>query len=112
MFAARITLLHLSVFRNELSKVGRRARKHSRTQVGEPRLHLGIAKAALTSLLSLSIISSGVFLGTPMPCHEVASPFVPEIFPLLMARRMLALFRPVAAAAAPRLYDMVLRTSR
>ena len=29
-----------------------------------------------------------------------------------MARRMLVLFRPVAAAAAPRLYDMVLRTTR
>jgi hypothetical protein len=29
----------------------------------------------------------------------------------LMARRMLVLFRPVAAAAAPRLYDMVLRTT-
>jgi len=27
-----------------------------------------------------------------------------------MARRMLVLFRPVAAAAAPTLYDMVLRT--
>jgi len=34
---------------------------------------LGSARAALTSLLSLSTISAGVFLGAPMPCHELAS---------------------------------------
>src|SRR5262245_45003956 len=34
---------------------------------------LGSARAALTSLLSCSTISAGVFLGTPTPYHVVAS---------------------------------------
>src|SRR5262249_16809109 len=34
---------------------------------------LGSARAALTSLLSLSTISAGVFLGTPRPYHCLAS---------------------------------------
>src|SRR5262249_39200045 len=34
---------------------------------------LGSARAALTSLLSLSTISVGVFLGAPRPCQLLAS---------------------------------------
>jgi len=34
---------------------------------------LGSARAALTSLLSLSTISAGVFLGAPIPYNELAS---------------------------------------
>jgi hypothetical protein len=34
---------------------------------------------------------------------------VPEILPLLTARKMVVLFKPVAVAAAARVYDMVLR---
>src|SRR5262245_35481567 len=34
---------------------------------------LGSSRAELTSLLSLSTISADVFLGAPMPCHELAS---------------------------------------
>src|SRR5262245_3800257 len=37
-------------------------------------LILGSSRAALTSLLSLSTILAGVFLGTPTPYHVVASP--------------------------------------
>jgi hypothetical protein len=33
---------------------------------------------------------------------------VPDIFPVLIARRTVVLFNPVAAAAAARLYAMVL----
>jgi hypothetical protein len=36
-------------------------------------LILGSARAALTSLLSLSTISVGVFLGTPTPYQKLAS---------------------------------------
>src|SRR5262249_53346769 len=36
-------------------------------------LILGSSRAALTSLLSLSTILAGVFLGTPTPYHVVAS---------------------------------------
>src|SRR5262249_14611894 len=36
-------------------------------------LILGSASAALTSLLSLSTISDGVFLGAPIPYNELAS---------------------------------------
>src|SRR6516162_6999591 len=36
-------------------------------------LSLESTRLALIASLSLSIISAGVFLGTPMPCHEVAS---------------------------------------
>src|SRR5262249_17763848 len=36
-------------------------------------LILGSASAALTSLLSLSTISAGVFLGAPIPYNELAS---------------------------------------
>jgi hypothetical protein len=33
----------------------------------------GSARMVLISILSLSMISAGVFLGTPIPCHELAS---------------------------------------
>src|SRR6516165_8392729 len=36
-------------------------------------LNLGSVRAALISLLSLSMISAGVSFGTPTPCHELAS---------------------------------------
>src|SRR5262245_38415452 len=36
-------------------------------------LNLGSARAALISLLSLSTISAGVFLGAPIPCQALAS---------------------------------------
>ncbi len=36
-------------------------------------LIFGSASPALISLLSRSIISAGVFLGAPMPYHELAS---------------------------------------
>src|SRR5215831_5836501 len=36
-------------------------------------LIFGSTRAALISLLSLSMISDGVFLGTPMPYHWLAS---------------------------------------
>src|SRR5215468_8420473 len=38
-------------------------------------LILGSARAALISLLGLSTISVGVFLGTPIPCQPLASKF-------------------------------------
>src|SRR5262249_38440101 len=74
MLAARITLPHFSVS-------AARSRSNS---AGEPAstvpprstkraLILGSASAALISLLSLSTISAGVFLGAPMPNSEIAS---------------------------------------
>src|SRR3989338_4413191 len=41
--------------------------------------------------------------------YDPDSPFGAEIFPLFMARLMVALFLPVAAAASERVYFMVLR---
>ena len=38
-----------------------------------PVLILGSRRAALISLLSLSMISVGVFFGAPMPLHELVS---------------------------------------
>ena len=59
---------------DELAEVGRRVIDiGSSAQVGKPRLHLGIGEAALISLLSLSMISAGVFLGAPMPYQALAS---------------------------------------
>jgi hypothetical protein len=42
-------------------------------QVSEPCLHPGSARAALISLLSLSTISAGAFLGVPMPYQPLFS---------------------------------------
>src|SRR5450631_1519316 len=74
MLAARITLPHFSVSAamSFLKSAG------ERTSVVEPRsairaFTLGSARAALISLLSLSTISAGVFLGAPIPAQPLAS---------------------------------------
>src|SRR5262249_49502168 len=41
------------LFGNELSKVGRRARKHRAAQVGKPSLHLGISQSQVDLLIEL-----------------------------------------------------------
>jgi hypothetical protein len=53
------------------AKVGGREHEHIATQVGKPRLDLGIGKPALISLLSLSTMSAGVFFGSPMPVRKL-----------------------------------------
>jgi hypothetical protein len=52
---------------DELPELGGSGRKHGASQVGKPRLNHGIGKAVLISLLGLSMISAGVFMGAPMP---------------------------------------------
>jgi hypothetical protein len=55
------------------AKVGGREHEHIATQVGKPRLDLGIGKPALISLLSLSTMSAGVFFGSPRPVRKLNS---------------------------------------
>src|SRR6516165_3848290 len=74
MLAARITLPHFSVssainFPKSVGVIG----------IGEPprsailAFIVGSASPALISLLSVSMISAGVFLGAPRPNHPLAS---------------------------------------
>src|SRR5262245_7574932 len=74
MPAARITLPHFSVSSAmNLPKsagvigIGRPPRSASRALI------VGSARASLISSFSFSTIAAGVFLGTPTPCHELAS---------------------------------------
>src|ERR1700674_1783359 len=69
ILAARITLAHFSVssamsLPNSAGELGNTAAPRSARRALKP----GSARAALISRLSLSMISAGVFLGTPMPC--------------------------------------------
>src|SRR5262245_2917939 len=73
MPADLITLAHFSVssaisFPNSAGDPGSATPRSARRT-----FILGSARAALTSLLSCSTISAGVFLGTPTPYHVVAS---------------------------------------
>jgi len=54
-------------------KVGGRAREHLATNVGKPRLRLGIGEDCIDLLVELSTISAGLFFGAPTPNHVVAS---------------------------------------
>src|SRR5712671_7434651 len=74
MLASRITLAHFSVsstiyFSNSAGDIGVGKLPRSARRA----LMVGSARAAFISLLSLSTISAGVFLGAPMPCHVLAS---------------------------------------
>ena len=63
----------LSFIGNELAELRSRSRKYRHARVGKPPLDVGSAKPALISLLSLSMMSMGVFLGATMPHHPLAS---------------------------------------
>src|SRR5262249_41403770 len=74
MLAARITLAHFSVssaisFPNSAGESASAAPPRSASRA----LILGSARPALISLLSLSIICDGVFLGAPTPNQALAS---------------------------------------
>src|SRR6516162_244230 len=74
MLAARITLPHFSV--SSAMSLPKSAGEPGSTvppRSASRALILGSSRAALTSLLSLSTILAGVFLGTPTPYHVVAS---------------------------------------
>src|SRR5439155_7566346 len=74
MLAARITLPHFSV--SAAMSVAKSAVEPESTEPLRSvnrALILGSASAALISLLSLSMISAGVFLGAPTPIHALAS---------------------------------------
>jgi hypothetical protein len=58
---------------NELTEIGRRAHKRRAAKFGEPRFDLGIAKARVDLLLSLSTISADVFFGATMPNQGLIS---------------------------------------
>src|SRR5262245_6460228 len=74
MFAARITLPHFSVSSAmSLAKSAGESTSTSPPRSASRALILGSARPALISLLSLSTISVGVFLGAPMPNHWLAS---------------------------------------
>src|SRR5262249_35911722 len=63
----------LSFFRHEFSKVSGQSRISRRASIGEPCFNLGSASPALISLLSLSMIPTGVSLGAPIPNQLLAS---------------------------------------
>src|SRR6266481_5833335 len=68
MLAARTTLAHFSVSSViSLPKSAGVPASAVPPTSASCALNLGLARAALISLLSLSIISTGVFLGVPMP---------------------------------------------
>src|SRR5262249_16986263 len=74
MLAARITLAHFSVY--SAMNVPKSAGELANTvplRSASRALILGSARPALISLLSLSMISAGVFLGAPTPCQPVPS---------------------------------------
>src|SRR5262249_13225614 len=57
---------------NEFSEIGGRAGNAVPPRSARRALNLGSVRAALISLLSLSMISAGVSFGTPTPCHQLA----------------------------------------
>jgi hypothetical protein len=74
MLAERITSPHFSVssainLRKSAGEFGKTVAPRSANRA----FILGSARAALISPLSFSMISTGVFLGAPKPCHELAS---------------------------------------
>src|SRR5262249_54137483 len=74
MLRARITLPHFSV--SSAISLAKSAGEPGRTvapRSASRAVILGSARAALISLLSLSTISIGVFLGAPMPNQKLAS---------------------------------------
>src|SRR5215469_327021 len=74
MLAARTTFPHFSVsWTMSLKKSAREPPRGMLPESVSCALRLGSAKAALIAVLSLSIISSEVSLGTPMPNHELTS---------------------------------------
>src|SRR5262249_11254879 len=74
MLAARITLPHFSVSSAmSLAKSAGESASTSPPRSASRALILGSARPALISLLSLSTLSAGVFLGAPMPNHWLAS---------------------------------------
>ena len=71
MLAARITLAHFSV--SSAMSLPKSAGEPASTvppRSASRALILGSARPALISLLSLSMISAGVFLGAPTPYHD------------------------------------------
>src|SRR5262249_10591425 len=74
MFAHLITLAHLSVSAAmSLLKSAGVPPSTVPPRSTSRALTLGLASPVLISLLSLSMISAGVFLGAPMPYHPLAS---------------------------------------
>src|SRR5262249_8794010 len=74
MLADLITLPHFSVSSAMcLPKSAGEPRRTVPARSARRAFILGSSRAALISLLSLSMISDGVFLGTPMPYHWLAS---------------------------------------
>ena len=63
----------LGFFRDELAEIGGRAASTVPPRSASRALILGSARTALISLLSLSTISAGVFLGAPTPYQVLAS---------------------------------------
>jgi hypothetical protein len=74
MFADRITFPHFSVSSaSSLAYSAGESGSGALPRSVSPALILESARPALISLLSLSMIQEGVFLGTPTPCHPLAS---------------------------------------
>jgi len=71
-----ITLAHLSVFlRDEVlyRRLGERTSNQA-AQIGNARLHDGLGEGGVDlPVLSVSMISAGVFFGAPMPAHALVS---------------------------------------
>jgi hypothetical protein len=63
----------LGFFRDALSVLAGRQRKHSAAKLGKACLDRRVGEARMISWLSLSTISVGVFLGAPTPCQPVPS---------------------------------------
>ena len=52
---------------DELAEIGSRSAKRRHAQIGKPRFRSGLGEGRVSSLLSLSMISAGVFFGAPTP---------------------------------------------
>src|SRR5215510_5152637 len=74
IFAMWITFFHFSVY--STMNLPKSAGEFAKTVLPRSMIRafiLGSASSALISLLSLSMISAGVFFGATMPIHPVAS---------------------------------------
>ena len=60
----------LGFLRNEFPEIGGRAYKRRASQVGKPRLHLGISEARVDLLVELVDDLVGVCLGAPEPASN------------------------------------------
>jgi hypothetical protein len=73
ILAPSITFFHFSVSAANIAELLRRLDQRLAAEFNQALLHVGSARIAFTSTLSLAMISFGVFFGAPMPNNALAS---------------------------------------